>query len=98
MICAMGCNFNTAFHFPNVFAILSPVMLFNLCEKKQSLLEVQFRDVADQKTSGKKLTITENCTTGTQNLVEKKRLMGSNLFTLKKCLRQNCTSWNYILN
>lgn len=59
-------------------------MLFNLHEKKQSLLEVQFRDVADQKTSGKKLTITENWTTGTQNLVQKNRLMGSNLFTLKK--------------
>lgn len=62
--------------------ILLPVM-FNLHEKKRSLLEAQFRDVADQKTSGKKLTITENWTTGTQNLVEKQRLMGSNLFTLK---------------
>lgn len=62
--------------------ILLPVM-FNLHEKKQCLLEVQFRDVADQKTSGKKLTVTENWTTETQNLVEKQRLMGSNLFTLK---------------
>lgn len=61
-------------------------MLFNLHEKKQSLLEVQFRDVADQKTSGN-LTITENWTTGTQNLVEKERLMGSNLFTLKKTFK-----------
>lgn len=77
--------------------ILSPV-LFNLHEKKQSLLELQFRDVADQKTSGKKLTITENWTTGTPNLVEKKRLMESNLFTLKKHLRLNCSSWNDILN
>lgn len=63
--------------------ILSPVVVFNLHEREQSLLEVQFRDVVDQKTNGKKLTITENWTTGTQNLVEKKRLLGSNLFTFK---------------
>lgn len=77
--------------------VLLPVMLFNLHEKKQSLLEVQFRDVADQKTSGKKLTVTANWATGTQNLVEKQRLMESNLFTLKNNLGKNCTSWNYIL-
>jgi len=37
--------------------ILSPVVVFNLHEREQSLLEVQFRDVVDQKTNGKKLSL-----------------------------------------